>query len=84
MIEVSPHDPATGYLAVNAYKLDDFKPYIFKTTDYGKTWSQIAKGIPADAFVRVVREDPKRPGLLYAGTETGVFVQGDVPLIVRN
>ena len=77
MIEVSPHDPATGYLAVNAYKLDDFKPYIFKTTDYGKTWSQIAKGIPADAFVRVVREDPKRPGLLYAGTETGVFVSFD-------
>ncbi len=74
-IEVSPHDPATAYIAVMRYKSMDLKPYIFKTSDYGATWISITNGITgAHTFVRVVREDPKRKGLLYAGTETGLFV----------
>lgn len=76
-IEISPHDKAKAYLAVTAYKLNDFKPYIYKTTDYGKHWSRIDKGLPADAFVRVVREDPAQRGFLYAGTELGMFVSYD-------
>ena len=73
-IEVSPHDPGTAYLAVNAYKFNDFTPHIFKTTNYGRSWSRLVKGIDAEAFVRVVREDPMRKDLLYAGTETGMYV----------
>ncbi|WP_297797784.1 glycosyl hydrolase [uncultured Eudoraea sp.] len=74
-IEVSPHDPATAYIAVMRYKFMDLKPYIFKTTDYGNTWSKIVTGITDEhTFVRVVREDPKRKGLLYAGTETGLYI----------
>jgi len=73
-IEISPHDKATAYLAVTGYKLNDFKPYIYRTTDYGKDWERIDQGLPQDAFVRVVREDPARKGLLYAGTEMGMFV----------
>jgi photosystem II stability/assembly factor-like uncharacterized protein len=77
IIEASPHDAATAYLAVNRYDLDDYKPYIYKTNDYGQSWELIVKGIAEDAFLRVVREDPKRKGLLYAGTETGVYVSFD-------
>jgi photosystem II stability/assembly factor-like uncharacterized protein len=77
IIDASPHDAGTAYIAVNRYKHDDFKPYIFKTSDYGKTWAQINKGIPDGAFTRVVREDPKRKGLLYAGSETGMYVSFD-------
>jgi photosystem II stability/assembly factor-like uncharacterized protein len=73
-IEISPHDPGTAYLAVTAYKLNDFRPYIYKTTDYGKRWKRIDEGLPGRAFVRVVREDPARRGQLYAGTEGGMFV----------
>ncbi|MGB5388314.1 MAG: glycosyl hydrolase [Eudoraea sp.] len=74
-IEVSPHDAATAYVAVMRYKFMDLKPYIFKTTDYGKTWSKIVTGITDEhTFVRVVREDPKRKGLLYAGTENGLYI----------
>jgi photosystem II stability/assembly factor-like uncharacterized protein len=74
-IEVSPHDAATAYVAVMRYKFMDLKPYVFKTTDYGKTWSKIVTGITDEhTFVRVVREDPKRKGLLYAGTETGLYI----------
>jgi photosystem II stability/assembly factor-like uncharacterized protein len=73
-IEISPHDKATAYLAVTGYKLNDFKPYIYKTTDYGRHWERIDDGLPQDAFVRVVREDPARKGVLYAGTELGMFV----------
>ncbi len=76
-IDVSPHDPATAYVAVTRYKFNDFTPLAFKTNDYGKTWKQIMKGIPEEAWVRVVREDPKRRGLLYMGTELGVFVSFD-------
>ncbi len=77
IVEASPHDPGTAYLAVNRYQLDDFRPYIFKTSDYGKSWQSIASGIPDRSFVRTVREDPKRKGLLYAGTETGVYFSLD-------
>jgi hypothetical protein len=76
-IEVSPHAPGTAYIAVVRYKLDDFRPYAFKTADYGRSWSPITNGLPADKFVQVVREDPARSGLLYAGTESGVFVSFD-------
>jgi len=73
-IEASPHDAASAYFAATMYKSDDFKPYLYKTNDYGKTWKKIVSGIPNDAFTRVVREDPNRRGLLYAGTETGIYV----------
>ena len=77
LIEPSPHDANTAYVAIDRHKLDDLKPYIFKTTDAGKTWSAITTGIPDGANVHAVREDPKRRGLLYAGTELGVFVSFD-------
>jgi photosystem II stability/assembly factor-like uncharacterized protein len=77
LIDPSPHDGNTAYVAVDRHKLDDFKPYIFKTTDLGKTWSAIVNGIPDGAYVHAVREDPKHKGLLYAGTELGVFVSFD-------
>ncbi len=76
-IDVSPHHPATAYLAVTRYKWDDLTPHIFKTSDYGATWTRHVEGIPDDTIVRVVREDPDRAGLLYAGTERGVFVSFD-------
>jgi len=77
IIDASPHDPATAYVAVDRHKLDDFNPVIYKTHDYGKTWTRINNGIPAGSYVRAVREDPKVKGLLYAGTETGVFFSND-------
>jgi photosystem II stability/assembly factor-like uncharacterized protein len=77
LIEASPFDANTAYVAVDRHKLDDFKPYIFKTSDLGKTWASITNGIPDGAFVHAVREDPKRRGLLYAGTEVGVFISFD-------
>jgi photosystem II stability/assembly factor-like uncharacterized protein len=77
LIEPSPHDANAAYIAVDRHKLDDLKPYIFKTSDAGKTWSAITAGIPEGANVHAVREDPKRRGLLYAGTELGVFVSFD-------
>ncbi len=73
-IEPSPHDPATVYVAAHRYKLDDHRPFILKTTDYGATWKMITRGIREGDFARVIREDPNRPGLLYAGTETGVYI----------
>jgi len=76
-IEVSPHDPATAYVAVAGFKLNDFSPYIYKTSNYGKSWKRLDKGLPTDTFVRVVREDPSQKGLLYAGTEAGMFVSYD-------
>ena len=77
VIEVSPHDPATAYVAATRYKLDDDRPLLYKTNDYGKTWRSISNGIPEKAITRVIREDPARRGLLYAGTETGVCVSFD-------
>ena len=74
MLELSPHDPATCYLAATRYKLDDYAPYLYRTQDYGRSWRRINAGIGADDFTRVIRCDAARPGLLYAGTETGVYI----------
>ena len=73
-IEVSPHDKATAYIATTRFKFNDHTPGLYKTTDYGKTWTKINNGIPSNAFTRVVREDDTRKDLLFAGTELGVFV----------
>jgi photosystem II stability/assembly factor-like uncharacterized protein len=73
-IDASPHDPGTAYLAVDRHQSDDLKPYLYKTSDYGQTWTGLTNGIPEGSFVRAVREDPKKRGLLYAGTENGVYV----------
>lgn len=74
IIEASPFDDATAYAAVNRYKHGDNTPYIYKTTNNGASWTLITSGIPQGAFVRVVREDPFRKGLLFAGTERGLYV----------
>jgi len=79
-IELSAHDPGRAFLAVHRYRLDDFRPYIFRTDDYGASWRPLTdgtNGIPPDHFVRAVREDPERRGLLYAGTEFGMYVSLD-------
>jgi len=73
-IDPSPFDAGTAYVAVDRHQFDDLRPYIYKTSDYGKTWTKLTQGIPDTTFVRVVREDPKRRGLLYCGTEEGIFV----------
>ncbi|MBV8817450.1 MAG: hypothetical protein JO022_03780, partial [Acidobacteriaceae bacterium] len=76
-IEASPHNAATAYLAAKRYQLDDRRPYLFKTSDYGKSWKKIVNGIPANDYVHAIREDIERPGLLYAGTEHGIYVSFD-------
>ena len=76
-IEPSHFTSGTAYVAVNRYQLEDMAPYIWKTTDFGKSWTRLDNGLPATEFVRVVREDPVRKGLLYAGTERGVWVSFD-------
>ena len=76
-IDPSPHSGAVAYVAANRYQQDDFAPYLWKTADYGKTWTLITRGLPANAYSRVVREDPKRRGLLYSGSELGVHVSFD-------
>jgi len=76
-IEVSPHDPAKAYVAIDGHRSNDFTPSIYKTENYGRTWVEITRGLTEDTFARVVREDPERPGLLYAGTEAGMFVSFD-------
>jgi photosystem II stability/assembly factor-like uncharacterized protein len=73
-VEPSAFDEGTCYMAGTKYKTGDFAPYLYKTTDYGKTWKQITNGINEEHFTRVVREDPKKKGLLYAGTETGMYI----------
>ncbi len=77
LIDASPHNPGGAYVAVKNYQNDDRKPYIFKTTDYGKTWTKIVNGIPDNDFVHAVREDPVKQGLLFAGTEHGIYVSFD-------
>ncbi len=77
LIEASPHDAGTAYVAATRYKLDDPAPYLYRTTDFGCTWAKIVTGIRAGDFTRAIREDPVRPGLLYAGTETGAYVSWD-------
>ncbi len=73
-IEVSPHDPATVYIATTKYKWGDKTPAIYKSTNYGKSWKNISEGIPVGAYTRVVREDQNRKNLLYAGTEQGIYL----------
>jgi photosystem II stability/assembly factor-like uncharacterized protein len=77
MIEASNFATGTAYVAANRYQLDDMRPYLLKTNDYGASWTPITNGIPATEFTRVLREDPERAGLLYAGTERGVWVSFD-------
>jgi photosystem II stability/assembly factor-like uncharacterized protein len=80
-VEPSPHDAGTVYLAATRYKSDDNTPYLYKTTDYGQTWHSIVgtgeRAIPEEDFVRVIRTDPERAGMLYVGTETGLYVSLD-------
>jgi photosystem II stability/assembly factor-like uncharacterized protein len=74
LIDASPHNAATAYAAIDRHQMDDITPYIYRTHDFGKTWTKITNGIPGTAYVHAVREDPVRKGLLFAGTETGVYV----------
>lgn len=73
-IEVHPTKKGGLYVAATRYKLDDFKPYLYRTLDYGATWTKITDGIDRQHFTRVIRADPEKPGLLYAGTEEGMYV----------
>ncbi len=77
IIDLSPHQAGAAYLAATRYKRDDTRPYLYKTTDYGASWTAITNGISEHEFTRVIREDPNRRGLLYAGTETGIYVSFD-------
>ena len=76
-IDVDPFHEGGVYVAATSYKMGDYRPYLYKTEDYGQTWQKIVNGIPEDHFTRVVRADPKREGLLYAGTESGMYVSFD-------
>jgi len=76
-IEIDPFNKGGAYIAGTRYKLGDFRPYLYKTSDYGKTWTKITSGIKNDHFTRVLRADPKRKGLLYAGTENGMYASFD-------
>ncbi len=77
IVEASPHDAGTAYVAANRFQMNDYTPYIYRTSDFGKSWTRTTEGIAATEFVRVVREDPTRKGLLFAGTERGVWVSFD-------
>ena len=76
-IDASPHAAGTAYVAGNRYQRADRAPYVYKTADFGQTWTKITSGIPADDFARTIREDPRRKGLLFVGTETGIYVSFD-------
>src|SRR5437763_1645363 len=73
-IVMVPADPSLIYVG---YQLDDFKPYVYRTDDYGETWTTIVNGVAANHFARAIREDPKRARLLYLGTEHGIYVSFD-------
>jgi photosystem II stability/assembly factor-like uncharacterized protein len=77
IVEPSPHDKATCYVCATRYKHDDWRPFLYKTNDYGQSWTKIVGGIPDHEFTRVIREDPGRRGLLFTGTETGIYVSFD-------
>ena len=77
LIEASPHDAGTAYLAGNRYQRADRAPYVYRTSDYGRTWTKIVNGLPGDDFARTIREDTLRKGLLFLGTETGIYVSFD-------
>jgi photosystem II stability/assembly factor-like uncharacterized protein len=74
LIEASAFDAGTAYVVVDAHRLDDMRPYLYKTTDYGKTWKSLSAGLAPDVYLHAVREDSKRRGLLYLGTERGVML----------
>jgi photosystem II stability/assembly factor-like uncharacterized protein len=76
-IEASRFDAGAAYVVVDAHRLDDMRPYLFKTGDYGKTWEKLSAKLPQDIYLHVIREDPKRQGLIYAGTERGVIFSRD-------
>src|SRR5207245_4580320 len=77
IMEASHFDPLEAYAAINTFRLDDLRPHILRTRDGGKSWTQITNGIPAGGIINVVREDPKRRGLLFAGSEQQVYVSFD-------
>ncbi len=77
IVEASHFEPGTAYVAANRYKQDDPHPYLYKTTDYGHSWKKIVNGIPAKEFTHVIRDDPNHKGMLYAGTERGIYVSFD-------
>jgi photosystem II stability/assembly factor-like uncharacterized protein len=77
IIEPSHFDPGTAYIAANRYQLDDLRPYLWKTADYGRSWTRVDGGLPTGAYVRAIREDPVRRGLLYVGTENGIWYSSD-------
>jgi photosystem II stability/assembly factor-like uncharacterized protein len=77
LIEASPHDAGTAFAAVDRHKNDDLRPYIYRTDDFGKSWTKITSGIPDGAYVHAVRQDPRSKNLLYAGTELGAYVSFD-------
>jgi len=77
LIEASPFRAGTAYVAANRYQLDDFKPYVYRTDDYGETWTKITSGVEPNHFARAIREDVKRAKLLYLGTEHGIYVSFD-------
>ena len=77
LIDASPHDVATAYVAANRYQRSDRAPYVYRTHDFGKTWTKITDGVRADDFARAIKEDPQRKGLIWLGTETGIYVSFD-------
>ncbi len=77
MVEADPHEAGTAYIAVDCHRLDDFRPHAFRTDDFGKSWVSISRGIPDGSYVHAIRVDPARAGLLYAATETGIFISFD-------
>ena len=77
LVEASPFRAGTAYVAANRYQQDDFKPYVFRTDDYGATWTAVTNGVASNDFARAIREDPKRERLLYLGTEHGIYVSWD-------
>lgn len=77
ILDASASDAATAYIAVDRHRLEDYQPHIYRTHDFGQTWKKVSEGIPAPAFVRTVRADPVRKGLLFAGTELGVYFSFD-------
>jgi photosystem II stability/assembly factor-like uncharacterized protein len=77
VIDPSPHNPGTAYVAANRYQLDDYAPYLYKTRDYGATWTRINEGIPVGEYTRSIREDLVKSGLLYAATERGMWISRD-------
>jgi photosystem II stability/assembly factor-like uncharacterized protein len=77
IIEPSQHSADTAYVAIDRHKLDDFHPYLFKTADLGKSWTKITAGLPDNSYAHAIREDPKHKGLLYAGTENGIYISFD-------